>query len=230
MEKEAFVYQVFEQIAGDYDAANDRISLGLHRRWKRQAVRQMLPLLPQGARVLDLCCGTGDMTALLLESRPDLRVFALDFSPAMLRAAQARFGAEARVELRAGNALAPPYPENSMDGAVISFALRNTADYTRVLREMMRVCRRGAPICVIDSFVPGSHVIRPFYRVYFSLVMPLLGGGQKHRREYRWLNESTEQFLSPGALAAQMRACGLLIRSTKRFMCGSCVSICAQEK
>ena len=230
MNKEAFVFQVFEHIAGDYDAANDRISLGLHRKWKRETVRQMLPLLPEDARVLDLCCGTGDMTALLLEARPDLLVCGLDFSPSMLKVARERFSGSSRVELREGNALSLPFADDSFDGVVISFALRNAADYTRVILEMTRVCRRGSPICVIDSFVPRSPAVRPFYHVYFSVLMPLLGGGLHHRREYRWLNDSTERFLSPGALKERMCSCGLLIRGSQSFMFGSCVSICAQKK
>ena len=229
MNKEDYVYQVFQRVAPGYDAANRRISLGLHTHWKQSAASQLLRFVPNGGRILDLCCGTGDMTALLLRQRPDLRLTALDFSPAMLAEAEKRLGKDSRVELIRGNAMSLPFSDGAFDGAVISFALRNTADYGQVFSELSRVCRSGAPVCVVDSFVPGFKPVLPFYRFFFSVIMPTLGGGRRLRAEYRWLNRSTEQFLRPEELCTLMDRYGLRFSSQRRFMFGACVSICTRK-
>lgn len=230
MKKEEFVFQVFESISDEYDAANNRISLGRHRHWKRTAANRLLAGVPQGGRVLDLCCGTGDMTELMLSSRPDVHVTGLDFSPAMLAQAKKRLGARPGLELVLGDAMALPFDSGSFDGAIISFALRNTADYRKVLEEMARVTRMGGPVCCIDSFVPESAIVRPFYQIYFSLLMPLLGGGRKKRKEYCWLCQSTKEYIRPEALRLLMAECALLDAETDRFMFGSCVSLCTYKE
>lgn len=230
MRKEEYVYKVFESIAGGYDAANSRISLGMHMRWKSIALGDMLDLVPAGGELLDLCCGTGDMTELIIKSSETFHVTGLDFSPGMLRQAEKRFSGEPRVSLIQGDAMALPFNDGSFDGAVISFALRNTADYPHVLGEMSRVVKLGAPVCCIDSFRPGSDMVRPFYDLYFSTLMPLIGGGRIHRSEYRWLSESTKQFVSPEELVELMERCGLELCRKRSFLFDSCVSVCARKR
>lgn len=230
MNKEEYVYQVFETIAPGYDAANARISLGRHLRWKKAAVRRLLASVPPGGHVLDLCCGTGDMAALMLASRPDIAVTGLDFSPAMLAEAAKRLDWCSRISLVQGNAMALPFEDERFDGAIISFALRNTADYKKVLGEMARVCKKGAPACCIDSFQPTLKLIRPFYNLYFSRIMPLLGGRGGRQPEYRWLCQSTKEYICPDALRNLMAECGLLEAETASFMLGSCVSVCTYKE
>lgn len=230
MKKEEYVYQVFEKIASGYDAANARISLGRHLHWKKKAVQRLLGAVPAGGHVLDLCCGTGDMAGLMLSARPDISVSGLDFSPAMLAEAGKRLGWCSRLSLIQGDAMALPFEDGSFDGAVISFALRNTADYKTVLKEMSRVCKSGAPVCCIDSFQPTFKPIRPFYNIYFSKIMPLLGGGGSRRQEYRWLCQSTREYIRPDALRKLMAECGLLEAETDSFMLGSCVSVCTYKE
>lgn len=227
MNKAEYVYQVFQSVAEGYDAANSRISLGRHLRWKRAAAERILRAVPENGAVLDLCCGTGDMTELLLRLRPSLCVTGLDFSPNMLAVAEKRFAGDSRVSLMQGDAMALPFADDSFDGAVISFALRNTADYERVLQEMARTVKDGGTVCCIDSFRPAIALVRPVYDPYFSVLMPLLGGGRDRQEEYRWLCRSTKDFMSPTELEELMRKCGLLGAGRDSFMLGSCVSICA---
>lgn len=230
MTKEDYVYRVFEHVASGYDTANDRISLGRHKLWKRSAVKRLLASVPTGGRILDLCCGTGDIAQLIFEIRPDVHVTGLDFSPAMLAQAQIRFVGRTTLSLVHGNAMALPFESSSFDGAIISFALRNTANYKRVLTEMARVIKDGSPACCIDSFTPTSPVVRPFYKIYFFLLMPLLGGGKSKRQEYRWLCRSTKEYISPDELRRMMAECGLTDAEIDRFMFGSCVSICTYKE
>ena len=105
----------------------------------------------------------------------------------------------------------------------ISFGLRNCADPETVLREIFRVLKPGGRVLCLESFVPDSALVRPFYRLYFARVMPLIGGGYSCRKEYEWLQESTESFLRAGELADLMACCGFRGVSVRRRMMGACV-------
>ncbi len=123
--------------------------------------------------------------------------------------------------------LSLPFEDGAFDGAVISFALRNTTDYRRTLCELARVVKPGGRVVCIDSFVPEKSWVRPLYSLYFSKLMPLLGGGSKKKEEYRWLNMSTREFLPASELAGMMYECGLRPEARKDFAMGACVCICA---
>ncbi len=220
--KEKYVFDVFQSIAGSYDSANKRISLGFHLYWKKTAIRRMCSGLPKGAQVLDIGCGTGDMLRLMNVQRPDLELTGVDFSPNMLKVAKERCGHIPGVRLEKGNALDLPFMDGSFSGVSISFALRNTADHSIALREAARVLKPGGRLLVIDSFVPESPLIRPFYGFYFSVIMPLVGGGFGKRKEYRWLTESTKRFVSVGGLKELMRAAGFSVRSERKYLFGAC--------
>ncbi len=224
--KEEFVYRVFENVAEGYDSANRRISLGLHMRWKAAAARMLG--LRSGERCLDAGCGTGDMLELLSILVPGAELVGLDLSPAMLHRARERLGGAA--ELKLGNALSLPFPDGSFDAAVISFALRNTAGYSRALAELARVLRVGGRLCCIDSFVPERRWVRPAYSLYFNRLMPLLGGGRALREEYRWLSESTRGFVTASRLEELMRAQGLAVTARRDFMLGASVCLCAVKE
>ncbi len=206
------VHGVFEEIARGYDAANDRISLGQHRTWKAALVRAALGAAQaEGAcgRVVDLCCGTGDITALCAAKAPGVGVVGLDFSAEMLAVAAERTKAMSNVALIEGNAMDLPLNDDSCDAAVISFGLRNTPDYDQVVREMVRVVRPGGIVACLDASVPENPLVRPFYILYYKLVMPLLGGGFKNRKEYDWLYQSTQEFLRKDELVALFERNGL---------------------
>ena len=223
--KEKTVYQIFQKIAGRYDRSNVLISLGLQGRWKRMLTGRLIKNLPEGAAVLDVCSGTGDIALELARTRRDLRVTGLDFSPAMLKEAERRRRGRKNVRFLQGNALALPFRDGVFDAAVISFGLRNTADYGRTLREMIRVVKADGSVACLDSFVPGVRLVRPFYRFYFRNVMPLIGGGLKHRKEYRWLYLSTQSFLRPEQLVRMFREAGLEDVCLESRMFGACALV-----
>lgn len=222
MDKETRVFNIFQTVADRYDSANERISLGQQQRWKRAAVQSVVTAIPRNGRVLDLCCGTGDITSLLLKSAPGLSVVGLDFSPRMLDEAMRKVGGDKRVALLEGNAAALPFENETFDAAIISFGLRNTCNFGRVIGEMSRTVRPGGVVCCIDSFMPRHRWIKPFYSFYFRYVMPFIGGGISYHGEYRWLNESTETFLTPDELESIMRVCGLIEILGKSFLFGAC--------
>ena len=222
--KESRVYGIFQSISEGYDRANTRISLGMEKGWKRM-LTDRLSQLPSGARILDVCCGTGDITLETAGNRPDLDVTGLDFSPAMLAVAESKRGGRENARFVQGDAMALPFEDERFEAACISFGLRNTADYRQVLRELRRVVKPGGMVYCLDSFVPESPIIRPFYRIYFRFIMPLIGGGRKHVQEYKWLYESTQQFLLPRELEELFQAVGLHEVRARRKLFGACVLI-----
>ncbi len=229
-EKERTVYRVFQRIAGRYDRSNVLLSLGLQGCWKRMMTGRVIKGMPEGAAVLDVCCGTGDIALGLARARKDFNVTGIDFSPAMLREAEKRRRRiknrgrhSGNVRFLQANAMSLPFRDACFDAAVISFGLRNTEDYEITLRQMKRVVKEGGRIYCLDSLVPGEKLVRPFYRFYFRYLMPVLGGGLKYRKEYQWLYVSTQQFLRRDELAALFGKIGLEdIRSESR-MFGACV-------
>lgn len=220
------VHGVFESIAQGYDAANDRISLGMHRLWKRALCDVALSACPgasvdRAGRILDVCCGTGDITQMLASRDASTLVCGIDFSANMLEVAKQRLCNLDNVMLVLGNAMQLPFDDGTFDSAVVSFGLRNTPDYGQVIDEMTRVVRPGGVVACLDASVPDSELIQPFYRLYYKHIMTLLGGGLSHREEYDWLYESTQEFLRKDELAQLFVESGLVQVEVWSFMFGA---------
>ena len=221
----ADVYEIFQTLAPRYDRANARISLGLEQGWKKLLVKRLLAEIGAGQQALDVCCGTGDIAIALAGGKPEICVTGLDFSPAMLEVAGQKGKGIPNLHWVQGDAMQLPFPDGTFDAACISFGLRNTPDYRRVLREMKRVVRPGGKVYCLDSFVPDNPVILPAYRLYFRHVMPLLGGGRRYREQYTWLYQSTEQFPRRRELMGQFARTGLRQVQSRSRMFGACVLV-----
>lgn len=218
------VHGVFESIAEGYDAANDRISLGMHGAWKKALCKTAVKACDTSKRaglILDICCGTGDITELIARKYPDIFVVGLDFSANMLDVARTRLQGLENVELVEGNAMELPFDDGTFDSAVISFGLRNTPDYEKVVSEMVRVVRPGGTVACLDASVPSNKAVVPFYQFYYKNIMTLLGGGIAHHKEYEWLYESTQEFLRKDELAKLFEQCGLSHVQVRSFMFGA---------
>ena len=222
-EKSEKVYQVFEHISEGYDAANDRISLGFQKRWKQVLIRRLTIDLPFCGKMLDVCCGTGDIAIAAAKARPDLAIIGLDFSPSMLDEARKKVTGLEKICWKQGDAMHLPFEDNTFDAVTISFGLRNTPDFKGALTEMKRVLKPGGNLYCLDSFVPEQKAVLPFYRLYFQGVMPFIGGGKSHRKEYEWLWKSTESFLRESELARLLHKIRMKKIGRMRFMFGACV-------
>jgi ubiquinone/menaquinone biosynthesis methyltransferase len=171
------VRDLFERIAPSYDRLNDLLSLGLHRLWKRQAVAWLQPR--PGQRLLDLCCGTGDLALLLAQQvRPGGLVLGMDLAAAPLERARqrARLQPWLPLEFRQGDAMATGLADGWADGALMAYGLRNLADPQAGLQELRRVLASGGRAVVLDF----NHLADPqapaarFQRFYLrQLVVPL---------------------------------------------------------
>lgn len=211
----AAVRELFEAIAPRYDLLNDSLSLGLHRLWKRQAVLRLQPR--PGQRLLDLCCGTGDLALLLASKvRPGGLVLGLDAAAAPLQLARRR---AARcpwlpLEWRHGDALATGLADGWADGAVMAYGLRNLADPGAGLAELRRLLRPGGRAVVLDfnrpdpAAGPSAAAVAGFQRLYLRrLVVPtaqLFGLPE----QYAYLEASLERFPTAAGQEALARAAG----------------------
>ncbi|RKG92315.1 bifunctional demethylmenaquinone methyltransferase/2-methoxy-6-polyprenyl-1,4-benzoquinol methylase UbiE [Corallococcus terminator] len=169
------VRQMFSSIAPRYDVANEVLSFGVHRLWRRTAVK--LSQAKEGSHVLDCATGTGDL-ALAFKRKVGTtgRVVGTDFCPEMLESAPAKAAkAGLEVEFQVQDAMALTLPDNSFDVASISFGIRNVDDPVKCLQEMARVVRPGGRVVVLEFGQPtGPYGV--LFRFYSKTVMPTVGG------------------------------------------------------
>lgn len=200
----------FDGLAEKYDATNVLHSLGTKKRFDRVAVGHM-PIKP-GSHILDLCTGSGDIAILMAKMHPDIRITAADASERMLDVARRKAaGLLDRIEFVPGDALNLRYGDNTFDGAVISFGLRNLTNLELGLREMARVVSAGGFVCNIDQGKPRNKLFNVIYEIQFKRIAPVLGKLIFHRREYnsfRYLPESNKYFPDQDTLAGIFREIG----------------------
>ena len=170
------VRQMFSRLAKRYDLVNDIMSFGMHRRWKRQTVGIAVDGLRPDARILDLCCGTGDMVFGAEERREDVRVFGADFTLPMLSVGRARARALARpVRWTAADALRLPFPDGTFDAITVGYGLRNLADFEAGLAEMRRILAPGGRAVILDFGKPANPVAGALYQGFLNTMMPFVG-------------------------------------------------------
>ena len=166
------VQDLFGRIAARYDLVNDLQSLGLHRFWKRRLVNLACP--EPHARILDLCCGTGDIA--LRFAGPSRVVIGADFSTPMLNEAVKRSRiAGVSVRWVQGDALDLPFRDASFDVVTIGYGLRNLADLSVGLQEMLRVTAPGGRLLVLDFGKPPNAWLRAAYFAYLRYWVPVFG-------------------------------------------------------
>ena len=209
-EAAAAVQQMFNSIAPKYDRLNHLLSFGMDRVWWNRAARYFDGVLKQpDSRVLDLCCGTADMTAALLARRPagGAPMLALDFSHEMIERGRAKL-AGTPVQFVEADALNMPVESNSQDLVVSAFGFRNLADYEAGLREIRRVLRSGGQVGILDFSEPPG-LLGVGYRVYFKHVLPRVGGALSGSRDsYAYLPASVQKFPAPRRFCEMMLAAG----------------------
>ncbi|MCP9841701.1 bifunctional demethylmenaquinone methyltransferase/2-methoxy-6-polyprenyl-1,4-benzoquinol methylase UbiE [Synechococcus sp. J7-Johnson] len=208
------VRELFEVIAPRYDQLNDLLSFGLHRLWKRQAVLWLLPR--PGQRLIDLCCGTGDLALVLAgKVRPGGQVIGLDAASAPLQVASARAARQPWLPLqwRQGDALATGLPPQSFDGAVMAYGLRNLADPAEGFRELRRLLRPGGRAAVLDfnrpdPSSPTGAMAAAFQRLYLRRLVVPTARLFDLPDQYAYLEASLERFPSGGEQEQLARSAG----------------------
>jgi len=218
------VRRMFGEIAARYDFLNHLLSLGVDRRWRRRTAR-LAPTNGPGP-VLDVCTGTGDLAlAYWRAGRGGVRVVGTDFCRPMLALGQEkmrRAGAAGSIALVEADTERLPFADGQFQVVSVAFGLRNTSNPDRALGEMVRVCRPGGRVAVLEFSMPRRRLARMIYRCYFERILPRLGQALANNREsaYNYLPQSVGQFPEGEALAARMRAAGLAEVRLHRFTLG----------
>ena len=196
------IAEMFDRIHGRYDFLNRVLSLGLDVYWRRRAVREMG--LAPGARVLDLCCGTGDLSQEL--THQGASVIGVDFAAQMLDVARRKFP---QLDFRQGDALAPPV-EGPFDGAAMAFGPRNIHDLQALWAELRRLVRPGGVIMTLELTRPGG-LLGLLHRFYLNTLLPIIGrllSGDS--AAYNYLSRTIAAFLDREQLSRSMIEGGLV--------------------
>ncbi len=207
-----WVRGMFGRVAPRYDLANHLLSLNIDRFWRVRTVRRVRSILDRpDARVLDICCGTGDLLLAEAEAMRSTRpALGSDFCHPMLVAAREKVARRrARAALFESDALRLPLRDASLDLVSVAFGFRNLANYEDGLREMRRVLAPGGMAAILEFSQPPNAAFAALYNFYSRRILPWIGGAISGSRDaYTYLPESVRKFPSADGLASRMRAAG----------------------
>jgi demethylmenaquinone methyltransferase/2-methoxy-6-polyprenyl-1,4-benzoquinol methylase len=193
------VRSMFDRIAPVYDAMNRAMTMGLDRKWRRLTAEAVVR---PGDRVLDACCGTGDLA--LADARAGGRVTGVDFSEEMLARAERK---APEFQWVRADAAALPFDDESFDVVTVGFGIRNLADLEAGLAELARVLAPGGRLGCLEITRPRG-VLRPFFRLWFDGLVPVAGRFLRGGAAYSYLPASVRRFPGPEDLADAMRRAG----------------------
>jgi demethylmenaquinone methyltransferase / 2-methoxy-6-polyprenyl-1,4-benzoquinol methylase len=207
------VREMFTRIAPRYDLLNHLLSAQMDKRWRARTSRELRPILDRAdAVVLDLCCGTGDLTFALARDAK-ARIVGADFSHTMLVRANEKNvlqGTKKRsIPFLEGDALHLPFANGSFDLVTTAFGFRNLANYEAGLREIFRILKPGGTLGILEFTEPAPGVVGQLYRFYCQKILPKIGGFVSgDAAAYAYLPRSVARFFRPDELASLMRQVG----------------------
>ncbi len=212
------VREMFSRIAPRYDLLNHLLSLRFDVMWRKRLARRFAPILARpDTRVLDVCCGTGDLAVALAKAprkaagyEPGPLVGADFAHPMLVRAREkATEGYRRRLQFVEADALSLPFADASFDLVATAFGFRNLANYAAGLRELRRILAPGGALAILEFAEPRGALFRSFFSFYFHRVLPAIGAVVSgHAQAYRYLPESVARFPSPAELGELMERSG----------------------
>lgn len=220
------IQSLFDSIATDYDRLNHLLSLGIDKTWRRRALKWIVE--PEKRQhILDVACGTGDFSiAIARKANPDTLVTGLDLSEGMLAVMDGKIadaGLTGRIVTGQGNSERMSFADASFDCVTIAFGIRNFEHREDALREILRVLKPGGRLVILELSVPENRLIRFFYNLYFTKVLPVIGGKiSGDKAAYRYLPASVLKFPGRKEWTATMSACGYKNLIHKAFTLGIC--------
>lgn len=218
---------MFDKVPERYDLVNRVLTLGLDERWRRRTARLCLGTEP--SRVLDICCGTGDMTLhLARQAADDVEITGIDFSQAMLQVGKYKAAVQGlghRVSFEMGDVAYLEYPSGHFDAITVSFGFRNLTYRNpmryKYLAEIRRIIRPGGNLFIVETCQPKLAPIRQLYHFYLKRISSILGGlisGQ--RGAYRYLGQSAANYYNAREVRQLLTSAGFNRVDTKPLLCG----------
>jgi demethylmenaquinone methyltransferase/2-methoxy-6-polyprenyl-1,4-benzoquinol methylase len=204
------VREMFASIAARYDLLNHLLSGNVDKRWRRLVAQALCSTLAnREALILDVACGTGDLSLILLQSG-QARIVGIDFCRPMLDiAATKAVKSGSSIPFVEGDALELPFADRSFEGATIAFGLRNLTSVEAGIKELLRILKPGGRVAVLEFSKPKAPVLRALFQFYFTKVLPRFGGlisGSKSA--YQYLPDSVSRFPDQLELASIMKEAG----------------------
>jgi demethylmenaquinone methyltransferase/2-methoxy-6-polyprenyl-1,4-benzoquinol methylase len=217
----------YSKIYKRYDLINKLFTFGLDRKWRRVTIEECLKGNPEN--VLDVCCGTGDLTtSVAIKSNQKVSVTGFDMNEAMLSAAQDKTKQKClkNITYIRGNAAEMPFTENSFDRITIGFGFRNLTfenpDKDKHISELFRVLKPGGKILILESGVPENFFMKILYTLHlYGLLIPVGGIISHDFKAYRYLAHSSSKFYTLPELEVLLSDAGFTIFSFRRFMFGA---------
>ena len=216
---------LFDSIAPEYDKLNHLLSLGIDKTWRRRALDWIVePGAPQ--KILDIACGTGDFSIAIAKRNAAADITGLDLSEGMLAVMREKVraeGLEGRISAQQGNSEQMPFADGAFGRATIAFGIRNFQNRETALCEILRVLEPGGKLVILELSVPSNKIIRWFYNLYFTKILPVIGGKVSgHKAAYRYLPASVLKFPGKKEWMETMRRCGYSDIIHKSFTFGIC--------
>ena len=204
------VNTIFSSIADRYDRMNMLLSFNIDKLWRKKAIG--LCDIKKGYKILDLCCGTGEMIKEMYRQEDDISVTGLDCNDEMLKIASQKLNAlpkKNHLELIIGDVLNIPYQNSTFDVVTIAFGLRNIPDFYKALAEMYRVLKPGGRLICLELSKPTIPVFKNIYNVYFNHVLPVVGYiGTGDKKAYTYLKNTVNHFMKKPQLQSSFEKSG----------------------
>ena len=186
---------LFDRIAHSYDKLNHLLSLNIDKRWRRKAVKQLVPC----QNILDVAIGTADLAIEIVKQGKAQYVTGIDLSTEMMKIGAKKVEKahlQEQISFTEGSALALPYPDGHFDAVTCAYGVRNFSDLNQGLREMRRVLKPGGQLMILEFSYPKNKIIAWLYDVYFSKILPKIGKWMsKDKTAYQYLNSSVKNFI-----------------------------------
>lgn len=190
------VRQMFNAIAPKYDLLNRLLSMGIDKLWRKKVVRMVSKNNPSA--ILDMACGTGDLTIALAKALPHAKITGMDLSQEMLEVANQKINARnINIDLVTAQAEILPLPLNSFDAVTCAFGVRNFTDIPQALNNMYDVLKSGQHLYILEFSIPPNNLLSRLFRYYFHTILPAIGGLiSGDRKAYTYLPLSVDEFPS----------------------------------
>lgn len=220
------IQSLFDSIAGDYDRLNHLLSLGVDKIWRKRSLKQIVCRdTPQ--QILDIACGTGDFSIAIAEkAHPETIVTGIDLSEGMLKVMEEKVAERklsGRIVAEQGNSEQMRFAESTFDRVTIAFGIRNFEHREVALKEILRVLKPGGRLVILELSTPTIPIIRGCYNLYFTKILPLIGGAiSGDRAAYRYLPASVLKFPGREEWMATMAGCGYGSVTHKAYSLGIC--------